>query len=221
MKISCFILFLVSFAYSQENTLINGVLTKYNSVKDYKVNALINTDVPMIKMKEVEAVFYFMQKDQFKIKTEGIAVLPKQGINDLMKFLSHKEKYMAVESEGGIINGNNTQMIILIPNDDNEDIVMCKLWISKENKVIMKSQTTTKSAGTVKVNYYYNAQYLKFGLPQKLVFEIEVKKFKMPKSVAANIHNSKGSSVNNGGKGTITVSLYDYVINKGEGKKGF
>ena len=127
---------------------------------------------------------------------------------------------MAIESEGGDVNGSKTKLLILIPNDDAEDIVMCKLWISENNSVILKSQTTTKSSGTVKVRYHYS-KAINYGLPSKLVFEIDVKKFKMPRSISANIHNTKSSSNNNGGKGEITVLLYNYEINKGKGKSVF
>ena len=38
-----------------------------NSVRDYSVDALITSDIPMVKILPSRAVIYFKQKDKFKI----------------------------------------------------------------------------------------------------------------------------------------------------------
>jgi hypothetical protein len=49
-----------------------------------------------------------------------------------------------------------------------------------------------------------------------MVFEIDVKKFKIPKSVAADINNRDAKAKKDTRKkGTITVSLSDYSVNQG------
>ena len=209
----------ITCTFSQESNLLEKIIDKNNKINDYSVDAVIKAEVPMIKMKEVSAVFYYMKKDKFKIKTDGIAVLPKQGISELMKFISKKD-YMAIESDGKLLQGVKTTQVTLIPEKEEEDIVLCKVWVDPIRQVILQSQTTTKSAGTVTVYYTYKDQG-NFGLPSKLIFEIDVKKFKMPKSVAANIHSTKSNSENKGGKGKISVSLSNYQINKGKGVAAF
>jgi hypothetical protein len=79
----------------------------------------------------------------------------------------------------------------------------------------MKSQITTKSNGTVTTTYTYGDK-VNFGLPSKLVFEIDVKKFKLPKSVAADINKSNTDKNNQTKtKGTITITLSNYKVNSG------
>ena len=93
---------------------------------------------------------------------------------------------------------------------------MVKLWIDPLKDVIMKAQVTSKTNGTLDIDYFYTDQ-VKYGLPSKLVFTIDVKKFKLPKSVAADLHQTKKKDT--GSKdlqdGKITLTFSNYQVNKG------
>ncbi|MBM3455504.1 MAG: hypothetical protein FJX80_10195 [Bacteroidetes bacterium] len=214
------VLFTGSVFFAQQSKVLSSFLSKLNSVKDYSVNARIVAAVPMIKIKEVNAVLYFKQKDKFKIDTKGIAVLPKQGFIELNQFLATPSKYMSIESVGKEVSGISTIMVTVIPNDESTDVILAKLWIDPKKNVMMSSQLTTKSSGMLTTTYQYSDQ-IKYGLPSSLVFEIDVKKFKMPKSVAANIHQTKKSADNKDAKGKITIYLTGYKVNKGLSDKVF
>jgi outer membrane lipoprotein-sorting protein len=196
------------------DALVSNVIKKLNSVKDYTVSATIKANIPMIKILPNEATIYFKQKDKFKVESKGITILPKQGFTDVNNFLSKKD-YVSVVNDTVNIGGVKTYLISVIPNSAGNEIVLAKLWIDPVNSVMMKSQVTSKSNGTVTTNYTYGDQ-IKFGLPDKMVFEIDVKKFKLPKSVAADINkvsDNQKKKVNN--KGTVTILLTNYTINKG------
>ena len=209
------LVFVSSLSLAQQSKTLNAVVVKLNSVKDYTVNARVVAAVPMIKIKEVNAVLYFKQKDKFKIDAKGIAVLPKQGFIELNKFLTNTSKYMAIESTGKVIGGVSTLMVTVIPTDESTDIILAKLWIDSKKNLILASQLTTKSSGVMTTNYTYTDQ-AQFCLPSTIVFEIDVKRFKMPKSVAANIHQSdKQDDSKKDKQGKITVYLTGYKVNKG------
>ena len=209
------LVFVSSLSLAQQSKTLNAVVVKLNSVKDYTVNARVVAAVPMIKIKEVNAVLYFKQKDKFKIDAKGIAVLPKQGFIELNKFLTNTSKYMAIESTGKVIGGVSTLMVTVIPTDESTDIILAKLWIDSKKNLILASQLTTKSSGVMTTNYTYTDQ-AQFGLPSTMIFEIDVKRFKMPKSVAANIHQTDNRDDSKKDKqGKITVYLTGYKVNKG------
>ena len=209
------LVFVSSLSFAQQSKTLNAVVVKLNSVKDYTVNARVVAAVPMIKIKEVNAILYFKQKDKFKIDAKGIAVLPKQGFIELNKFLTNTSKYMAIESTGKVIGGVSTLMVTVIPTDESTDIILAKLWIDSKKNLILASQLTTKSSGVMTTNYTYTDQ-AQFGLPSTMVFEIDVKRFKMPKSVAANIHQTdKRDDSKKDKQGKITVYLTGYKVNKG------
>ena len=83
-----FLLFFRFLVYSEDaNVLLDKVVAKINTVKDYSVDALIRTNIPFIKIVPVKAKIYFKQKDKLKIVSKGIVILPKQGFTDINTFL--------------------------------------------------------------------------------------------------------------------------------------
>jgi outer membrane lipoprotein-sorting protein len=213
-----FILF-SSFVFSQDaDAILNRVVTKINSVKDYSVDANIKADIPLIKILPVKASIYFKQKDKFKVVSKGIAILPKQGFTDVNSFLMKKNSYMAVDGGVKTIDDVKTNLITVIPTNENSEFVLAKLWIDPKNDLILKSQITTRSSGTVTVDYSYGTE-AEYGLPNQLIFDIDVKKFKLPKSVAADLNKTEKekekAKKNKDQKGIITIKLTNYKINKG------
>ena len=203
-------------AMSQDaSDILSKVVTKLNTVKDYTVTANVKANIPMIKILPSKATIYFKQKDKFKVVSKGIVILPKQGFTEINTFLANKESYIAVAGDTSKIGGVMTKLITVIPNGENSEIVLAKLWIDTKRSVIMKSQITTKSNGSVNTTYSYGDK-VNFGLPSQLVFEIDVKAFKLPKSVAADINKSTTEKkVKPKSKGVITISLTDYKVNTG------
>jgi outer membrane lipoprotein-sorting protein len=208
-----------SLGFSQEaDAILNRVVTKINSVKDYSVDANIKADIPLIKILPVKASIYFKQKDKFKVVSKGIAILPKQGFTDVNSYLMKKNSYMAVDGGVKTINEVKTNLITVIPTNENSEFVLAKLWIDTKNDLILKSQITTRSSGTVTVDYSYDTE-AEYGLPNQLIFDIDVKKFKLPKSVAADLNKTEKEKAkknkNKDQKGKITIKLTNYKINKG------
>jgi outer membrane lipoprotein-sorting protein len=197
--------------------IITQLVNKINLVTDYSVTANITADIPLIRVLPVNASIYFKQKDKFKVVSKGIAILPKQGFTDVSIFLSKKGTYVTVD--GGIVTLNDVKMHLLtvIPTVENSDIVLAKLWVDTKRNVIVKTDLTTRGSGSVTIDYLYGRQ-VAFGLPDKITFTVDVKKFKMPKSVSADINNSGKNKKDDPKKskvGTITITLSNYLVNKG------
>ena len=199
--------------FSQDaDALLQKVVSKISSVKDYSVNAFIRTDIPFIKMLPINAKIYFKQKDKFKIVSKGIVIIPKQGFTDINTFLLNKKLYTTVDGGVKTIGQVKTSLIILIPVSEDSEFILAKLWVDPVKAVIISSQITTKTSGMLNISYSY-ASEIKFGLPSQLIFEIDTKKFKLPKSVTSNKKNS--SNDNSKKKGVITIKLSNYIVNKG------
>jgi hypothetical protein len=193
--------------------IIAQLITKINLVKDYTVKASIKADIPMIKILPVNATIYFKQKDKFKVVTKGIAILPKQGFTDVSNFLSKKGTYVCVDGGTKVLNGILTNMITVIPTVENSEIILAKLWIDTKLKLIIKTDLTTRGSGSVTIDYQYATQ-VAYGLPDQIIFTVDVKKFKMPKSVSGNV-NQSNAKTSQKKTGTITIKLSSYVVNKG------
>ena len=197
------------------NDLLNKVVAKIKTVKDYTATANVTADIPMIKILPSKAKIYFKQKDKFKVEAKGIVILPKQGFTDVNSFISNTKNYQSILGDTSLVNSTKTVLATVIPTGEGSEIILAKLWIDYARNVVMKSQITTKTNGTVTTTYTYGDK-VSYGLPSKMVFEIDVKKFKLPKSVAADINNRDNKSQKDTRKkGTITVSLSEYNVNQG------
>jgi len=204
-----------SFTAQEANDILNKVVTKLNTVKDYTVTASVKANIPMIKILPSKATIYFKQKDKFKIVSKGIVILPKQGFTEINNFLANKQSYLAVAGDTTKIGSVMTKLITVIPNGESNEIILAKVWIDTKHSVIMKSQITTKSNGSVTTSYSYGENFMS-GLPSELIFEIDVKAFKLPKSVASDINKSTTEKKTKPSKkGVITVTLTDYKVNTG------
>lgn len=193
--------------------LLNQVQLKINRANNYKANINIKVDLPYITMMPIDTKLYFKQKDKFKIDTKSIAILPKQGFLQLNTLVNDTINYTAIFQSKETINRIKTSLINLIPNNDTSDVVLAKLWVDVTNLVVVKSQVTTKSSGTIKTEYTYGAQ-IAFGLPDCIKFTVDVKKFKIPKALAADINTSKSKKVEKN-NGEIIITLKHYEVNKG------
>lgn len=201
------------------NQLLNKVYNKLMKVKDYTVDARIKSDIPMIKMMPVKAKIYFKQPSRFKIESTGIAILPKQGLSNFTSSLKDTLSYMAVMSGAETVNTVKTQIITLIPVQDTGDLIVAKLWIDTMARLTLKSQVTTRSNGTMLIQYFYGQSGKSYGLPDSMVFTVDVKKFKIPKAVAADVNRGtkktgKEDDQKNK-KGQIFIRFTNYNINKG------
>lgn len=202
--------------YSQTaSSLLKGVVDKIDLVDDYKADVQIKAVIPFIKVPIAKAKIYFKKKDKFKVESDGIAILPKQGLSDLTGFLSKESNYSAVLGESKTINDHKTRLISILPTDENSEIILAKVYISPTDELIYRTVLTTKTSGTVTIDYEYNLNK-KYGLPNKMTFTVDIKKFKMPKSVASDIRNNdEKKKYKENEKGTIVLIFSNYYVNTG------
>lgn len=208
----------VSFAQNTNDAqvLLDRVNKKFAKVKDYQANAIIDTRISFLKIFPQKAKVYFQQPDKFHVKSEGIAILPKQNFGNLLNILTKEGTYLAIISGEESIAGSLTSIVNVIPQGDTSDLVLAKLWIDPSRDIILKSQLTTKTNGPILIEYTHK-NFIGFGLPDVIVFTIEVKKFKIPKAISADINSTakKTPAKSDPKTGKIIISLSDYIINKG------
>ncbi len=197
--------------------LLKQLNNKYEKIKDYSVDATIKVDLPFIKMFPNNAKIYFKSKNKFKVVSKAINVVPKSGFSQITTILDNYLKYDYLNKGQEIINGIETTVINLIAPSDTSDLILCKLWIEPKLLLIYKLQLTTKSNGTVLIEYKYGSAK-EFSLPDSITFSIDMKKFNLPKVLGADINRSTNENhavTRKAEKGTIHITLNNYKINKG------
>ena len=196
--------------------LIAGVNKKFAKVHDYQADASIDTRISFLKILPQKAKIYYSKPSHFKVKAEGIAILPKHNFDQLFELLAEPETYVAFVTGHETENTRQLTIVQVLPVSDTSDLVLAKLWIDPEVDLVVKSQLTTRSNGTVIIRYRFG-KFAEYALPDHMEFTVELKKFKIPRAVSADINS--GSKSTNGTKepktGQIFITLSNYQVNKG------
>ncbi|MFN8317751.1 MAG: hypothetical protein U0T32_14980 [Chitinophagales bacterium] len=196
--------------------IIAAVTKKFALVNDYSAVINMQFDIPSVNLQKIDGKVFYKKPNKFRIKTQGIVFLPKQNPYFAITALADTNSFTAILSGEERVNNSNTSIINVIPNSEG-DLILGKFWIDTKRAIVLKSQWTTKSNGTIQIENFFgtNATY---ALPEKMLFTVDVTKFKVPKAVAVDI-NSKSSPKSpkaSGAKGTgkITLSFSQYTVNK-------
>lgn len=209
-------LFTVAQGDQEARLLLREVNARFAKVKNYQADAVIDTRISFLKILPQRAKVYYSQPDQFRVKAQGIAILPKQSFDQLFTLIAKENAYFPIITGDDKLGAYSSKIINVIPLSDTSDLVLAKLWIDPERDLILKSQLTTRSNGTVLVDYSYG-EFAAYALPDKVTFTIEVKKFKIPKAVSADLNSTsvKPTGAKDPKTGTILIALSNYIINKG------
>lgn len=196
--------------------ILDSVKEKFNSVKDYEVDATITVDVNFLRVPESKAKIYFKQPDKLKLDSEGFALLPKEGINfSPAKLLSGN--YNAIFIKSDTLKNKNVDVVKVIPSSDSADVILTTLWIDSQMNVVRKIETTTKRNGTFEINMSYEKSNYKF-LPSEVRLKFSVSEIQIPKAMTGEFNNDENEERRNNNEpmtGTVIVKYSNYKINQG------
>jgi hypothetical protein len=193
---------------------LQAVAKKFSAVKDFSAVVKIDFDLPSIKLEPMSGNVFFRSPDRYKVKLDGVAFLPKQNPFAFLSLLRDSTTYVAVANGIENYSGAVCERIQVVPVNDPE-IVLAKVWIDVRKQLLMKTEITGRSNGTVVAEYKYGKQS-GFALPDQLRFTVDMKTFSLPKMISVDI-NSKKKQTEPGkmGKGKIDFLFSGYLINKG------
>jgi len=200
------------FSLAQDaNQTWQRLIKKFNLVKSYEVQATIKPQIASIRMLPVKASIQFIYPSTFKMKSAGISILPKNGFSELPLLFSRPDDFTAIASgrEQGL------EVITLLPLNNESDLVLAKIWVDAQLDVVMKSQITSRSNGTVNCEFSYGSEKA-LGLPSRMKFVVDMKKFKIPKGVATDINRSSRQEVpgKEAKKGSIEIDFSGYRVQR-------
>lgn len=213
--LSSLFLTLSLFAHASEaQQLINAVNKKMKSISDYKASVQMHFDLPGIKINDMKAKVFFKRPDKFRIKAKGIFFMPKDNpLKNVSALLENTKAYTSVISGYESVGGKRCAIVNIIPLNTELELIVGKFWISLNDPLIYKTEITTKKNGTIRSRNIFKSGSSS-PLPQKVIIQIEMTKFKVPKLLAADI--KKKSSKKEGperGTGKIFMTFTDYQIN--------
>ena len=219
--ITLFLLLTLTLA-AQDNDpykILDSVKSKFEKIEDYEVNASIKIDVNFLKMPDSKAKIYFKKPDKVKLKSEGFAMLPRNGVSFSPAALLSGD-YDAIFIGNEVIENKSYLVVKVIPKSDSAGIILTTLKIDPDNYVISYVESNTKSSGAfnIKVDYL---EVDSFHLPAVVTISFNMGDLQIPKAAAAQFDDQNKESEKDTKKdddqmtGTVIVTYSDYKVNIG------
>ncbi len=203
--------------------LVKKIKVKLDQVHDYKADGNMRLDVSFIDAPPSAVTVYYKKPDQFTVKKSGgISILPKGGVSINISSLLVNEGYDVVPGKDMMVNGMVMKVIKLLPTEDHNEVVLTTLFIDEKKLVVRKAIVTTRENGSYEIELKYG-KYASWGLPDQVVFIFNTKDYKLPKGITFEYEKGekkKEEGVKNQ-KGKVTITYFNYLINKGVDDKVF
>lgn len=219
-----FILLLVSpLAQAETNAeqLFVQLRNKVESVNDYVADIRMNIDVSFMKIPPLNGKLYFKKPGKLKLERHGgIAILPKRTMNITLNNMIPEGGATVIDAGYDTVHKIRVRVIKVVPNDDKSDIVLTKIWVDESRLLALRTESTTRDNGTVKMELEYG-RYASLALPDKVTLLIDVKEYKVPKGVTLDydgvdeIDAAKRNAKGRQRKGRILITYIGYKINTG------
>jgi hypothetical protein len=192
------------------DALLKAVGQNMDKISRFEADALVKVDVEFINIKDRTMKVKFESPDKFTFESDGLALLPKKGLQmDYLQLL--KAKYTAIAQGEEIIRNRKTRLVKVIPEAEDSDVILAQLWIDPEYNRIMKMKTFTRKSGSYVIDFDYNTTYRP--LPDLLTVSFDINNMTFP-SKAMNEIMTKGLQKPDSipKKATVTVKYSNYKI---------
>lgn len=193
---------------------------KLELVKDYVADVKMKINVSYMRVPQLNGKVYFKAPDKMKLERKGgISILPKKGINlTLNSILPEGQDLVVIEGGYEELDGEKYRIIKVIPNNDPNGVVLTKLWVDEARLLTVHTETTTRDNGTIEMDLTFG-DYAKQSLPDKVVFIIDVKDYKLPQGLTMDYNTDQDAMPKQGKnkrtKGKIEINYLNYSINQG------
>lgn len=191
-------------------SLLKAVGQSMDKILRFEADALVKVDVDFINIKDRKMKVMFESPDKFSFKAEGLALLPKKGLQ--MEYLQLlKAKYTAIDVGEEVVKNRKTRIVKVIPEAEDSDVILAQLWIDPELSRIMRMKTYTRKSGSYVIDFEYNTNFRP--LPDLLTVSFEINNMTFP-SKAMNEMMTKGIQKPDSipKKATVIVQYSNYKI---------
>jgi len=193
------------------------VREKVNLVHDYTADVKLKMDVAFMKVPIMRGTLYFKSPNRLRLERHGgISIMPQKNLNLTLTNLIAAGNVTVIDAGYEDVYGTKTHVLRIVP--EGGDIVLTKAWIDEEHLLVLRTESTTHDNGTVKMELFYG-KYTSQALPDKVIFTLDVKDYKLPEGVAMDYDD--GTNVQDQAqkmkvkKGKIYINYLSYQINTG------
>jgi outer membrane lipoprotein-sorting protein len=197
---------------------------KMLTVKDYTAEVKMKINVSYMRIPTLAGTLYFKSPDKMKLERHGgLSIMLKKNINLTVSNMIPTGSVTVLDMGNVTIDGQNLRVLKIIPEDDQGQIILAKIWVDENSMLVVRTETTTRNDGTIKMALQYG-KYISYALPDKVTIDVDVKDFKLPKGVTMDyneVRDETPKKETKNRKGTIQLNYISYQINTGIDDKVF
>lgn len=166
-------------------------------VDDYTARVAVEVEAPNIKIPRRYVTVYYKHPDKVHVKSEGIAVIPRDALL-LGNLALHLKDYTTASVVGqGEISGRPVHSIKLAPLDPAPGSGRVLLWIDDEHSLLLRSEIWRGGKCQLSVRFHYT----------------NVSGYWMPQYIFADV--AEGALGDRKGAAHIQLQFMNYRINTG------
>lgn len=204
--------------------LFDNLRKKVLTVKDYTAKVKMKINVSYMRIPPLAGMLYYKSPDKMRLERNGgLSILPKKNINMTLRNLIPSGNVMVFDAGVATIEGKSVRILKVVPEDDNSEIVLAKIWVDEAGLLALRTETTTRNEGTIIMDLRYD-RFAIYALPDKVTIFMDLKGYKLPKGVTMDYNDTEKPlppKDKKNEKGTIQITYLSYDINKGIDDKVF
>ncbi len=199
--------------------LFYNLRSRMLSVNDYVADVRMKIDVAFMRVPLLTGKLYYKAPGKLKLeRAGGISILPRKSITLSVDRMMPAGNVTVIDAGSEPIGNIPTRIIKVIPEGES-DIILAKVWVDEARMLALRTETTTRDNGTVRMDLSYD-KYAAQALPDQVVFVMDVKEYKLPKGVTMDYDEGTASAPKDKGpklpkKGRIEIRYLRYQINTG------
>ncbi len=212
LGLGCGVFGLRGYAQGDEaQVLLNNLAKNFEKLERFSAEAVIKVDVDFIRMKDRVIKIKFEKPDKFTFDSEGLTLLPKNGLQ--LEYLTLISKgYTSILAGQEDISGVRTSIIKVIPEIESEDIVLAQMWIDPVANRILKMKTYTKKSGSYLIEFKYTNH--PFNLPDQTVVTFDISALTLPAKMISEFQPQAEKVKEGPSTAKVIVQYRNYKVNQ-------
>ncbi|MBD3289021.1 outer membrane lipoprotein-sorting protein [candidate division KSB1 bacterium] len=193
--------------------IIHKLRENFSKIRDYTVDLHAIIEMEDVHIPPMDVKVFFKQPDKIFIKSDGFAMLPREGIIQNPAKFNEDNFYMDVLAVE-MIDSAMTYKLELIPRTDESMARKIIIWVEPEKWVMKRLESISWQGQKTVMKFDYQKVQNEFWLPSKTIANLTLSGFTglggMMQMQQRNEIDSKKER-----KGTLIITFSDYDINSG------
>lgn len=194
--------------------IIEKIQQHFSKIKDYTVDLHAVIDMEDVHIPPMDVKVCFKQPDKIFIKSDGFAMLPRDGILQNPGKFNENNFYMELTGRE-VIDSVKTYQLELVPRNEETMARKIKLWVDSEKWTIQRLESISWQGQKTVIDFTYEKIQNEYWLPVRTIADLTLtgsigmggRMMELQKNDEMNSKKER--------KGRLIIHFTNYKINKG------